>query len=115
MNLFSTRRSLRLALRTTALFASAAGVALATTALPGTQAAVIQFCKLNGLGGPATQGIVVSLTSPAVGSVTVPAMTVPTGEAGRSIVDRVTILGLAGAEITATLNGESIHTRPTPG
>ena len=115
MNLFSTRRSLRLALRTTALFASAAGVALATTALPGTQAAVIQFCKLNGLGGPATQGIVVSLTSPAVGSVTVPAMTVPTGEAGRSIVDGVTILGLAGAEITATLNGESIHTRPTPG
>jgi hypothetical protein len=50
MKRLSTRRSLRLAVVTTALFVSAAGVALATTALTGPQPTVIQTCKLNGIG-----------------------------------------------------------------
>jgi hypothetical protein len=50
MKPLSKRRSLRLALVTTAFFVSAAGVALATTALTAPQPTVIQTCKLNGIG-----------------------------------------------------------------
>jgi hypothetical protein len=56
----------------------------------------------------------VTLTSADTASVVVPAtVTVPTGQSSVSWPD-VAIFGTAGAEITATLNGETIHATLTP-